>query len=290
MELTEPTQWSGYRCELGEGIRWTGDRLVHVDILSGRLLALSDDAPGAGDGDVLAAVDVPLGAVAPRRGGPGSWIAAAGTGIAVLTEPGALEWIGVVTDDAVTPTRVNDGGCDPTGRFWVSTMAYDNTVGIGTLNRLDPDGTITQVLTGLTVPNGPAWSADGETMYLASSTEGRIDAYTVDPTDGSLEAGRQFVQLDSDLSPDGMTVDDEGFLWVAIWDGSTVHRYDPDGELDRTVWLPTSRPTSCWFGGPERDRLFVTTAAYGLPDDAAAGWVYAVDVGVTGPAAVPFAG
>jgi len=289
MEFTEPTRWSGYRCELGEGIRSTGDRMIHVDILSGRLLTLGHKEPHT-EAAVLAAVDVPLGAVAPRLGAPGTWIAAAGTGIAVLTEPSTLQWIGTVTDDSITPTRVNDGVCDPSGRFWVSTMAYDNTVGVGSLHRLDPDGTITQVLTGLTVPNGPAWSPDGATMYLASSTESRIDAYTLDPADGSLGAGRQFVQLDGDVSPDGMTVDDEGFVWVAIWNGSAVHRYSPDGELDGAVWLPTSRPTSCWFGGPDRNRLFVTTATYGLEDDAAAGWVYALDVGVTGPPAVPFGG
>jgi sugar lactone lactonase YvrE len=290
MELTEPTRWSGYRCELGEGIRWTGERLVHVDVLSGRLFGLDPAESGEGQADVLAAVDFPLGAVAPRRNGSGTWIAAVGTGIAVLTEPGTLQWIGAVTDDSVTPTRVNDGGCDPAGRFWVSTMAYDNTVGAGELHRLDPDGTITQVLTGLTVPNGPAWSPDGETMYLASSTEGRIDAYTVDSTDGSLGAGRQFAQLDAGLSPDGMTVDDEGYLWAAIWDGAAVYRFTPDGDLDRTIALPTSRPTSCWFGGPDRARLFVTTATYGLDDDEAAGWVYAIDVGVTGPPAAAFVG
>jgi sugar lactone lactonase YvrE len=290
MENSEPIRWSGYRCELGEGVRWTGDRLVHVDILSGRLLALPGDQPGNGAADVLAAVDVPLGAVAPRERFPGAWIAAAGTGLAVLTEPGQLQWIGAITDDSVTPTRVNDGGCDPSGRFWATTMAYDNTVGAGALHRLDPDGTVTQVLTGLTVPNGPAWQADGQVMYLASSTDSRIDAYTVDPTDGSLGAGRQFAQLDAGQSPDGMTVDDEDCLWVAIWDGSAVHRYTPDGELERTIWLPTARPTSCWFGGPNRDRLFITTASYGRPEDDDAGWVYAVDVGVTGPPAMPFLG
>src|SRR5690606_2858587 len=122
------------------------------------------------------------------------------------------------------------------------------------------------VLTGLTVPNGPAWRADGELMYLAASADSRIDVYTVDPRDGSIGSGRQFAQLDGGLSPDGMIVDDEGFLWVAVWNGSAVHRYDPDGRLERTITLPTSRPTSCAFGGPDRNRLFITTATYGLSD------------------------
>ena len=88
MDLAEPTAWSGYRCELGEGVRWTGDKLVHVDTMSGRLLTLADAEPTAKPPTVLAAVDVPLGSVAPWFGRPGSWIAAAGTGVAMVTEPG----------------------------------------------------------------------------------------------------------------------------------------------------------------------------------------------------------
>lgn len=288
MDLAEPTTWSGYKCELGEGVRWTGDKLVHVDLLAGRLLTLADAEPTSKPPTVLVAVDVPLGAVAPWFGRPGSWIAAAGTGIAMITEPGELRWISTLTEGAPTPVRMNDGLCDPAGRFWATSMAYDNTPGVGGLYRIDPDGTVTLALTGLTVPNGPAFGPDGSQMYLASSIDGRIDVYTVED-DGSPSVGRQFVQLDANLWPDGMTVDDEGYLWVAIWNGSAVHRYSPDGELDGSVWLPTSRPTSCWFGGPDRSRLFITTATYGLdPDDDAAGRVYAVDVGVRGPAAVPF--
>jgi sugar lactone lactonase YvrE len=288
MDLAEPIMWSGYQCELGEGMRWTGDRLIHVDILAGRLLTLSDAEPSNSSPTVLAAIDAPLGAVAPWFGRPDSWIAAAGTGIAMITQPGELRWVSNVADGAPTPMRMNDGVCDPAGRFWAASMAYDNTPGAGGLYRVDPDGTVTLELSGLTVPNGPAFSPDGTLMYLASSTEGRIDVYTLED-DGSLGAGRQFVQLDADMSPDGMTVDDEGYLWVAIWDGAAVHRYGSDGELDGTVWLPTSRPTSCWFGGADRSRLFITTATYGLdPDDDAAGRVYALDVGVRGPAAVPF--
>jgi sugar lactone lactonase YvrE len=159
------------------------------------------------------------------------------------------------------------------------------------VHRIDPDGTVMpQVLTGLTVPNGPAWSADGELMYLAASADGRIDVYEVDPSDGTPGAGRQCVQLEAGPAPDGMIVDDEGFLWVAIWDGAAVHRYSPDGELDARIALPTSRPTSCCFGGPGRNRLFITTATYGLSGEADAGRIFAVDVGVTGPAAAPFGG
>ena len=286
MDVDEPAVWSDYRCELGEGVRWTGERLIHVDILSGRLIALPDCGPSDEPPTVLATVQVPLGAVAPWHGRPGCWIASAGTGIAMITEPGELQWISTVAVGP-TPMRMNDGVCDPAGRFWAASMAYDNTPGAGGLYRVDPDGTVTLALSGLTVANGPAFSADGRTMYLSSSTDGRIDVHAVDD-DGTLDVGRSFVQLDSSLSPDGMTVDDEGYLWVAIWDGAAVHRYDPEGELDTTIALPTSRPTSCWFGGSDRSRLFITTATYGLVDDDAAGRVYAVDLGVTGPPAVAF--
>ncbi|MGH8795278.1 MAG: SMP-30/gluconolactonase/LRE family protein, partial [Stackebrandtia sp.] len=214
------------------------------------------------------------------------WIAAAGRGVAVLSD-GAAEQLAVLEEGAAPAMRVNDGSCDPAGRFWVGSMAYDTTPGAGALYRVDHDGAVSKALTGLTVPNGPAWSRDGDVMYLADSAAGRIDAYPADVERGELGPPRRFAQLEPGLSPDGMTVDDEGCLWTAVWDGAEVRRYRPDGALDRRLPLPTSRPTSCCFGGPGMRRLFVTTAAYGL-DDEAAGAVYAFDLDVAGKPATAF--
>ncbi|MFC4529393.1 SMP-30/gluconolactonase/LRE family protein [Sphaerisporangium dianthi] len=261
--------WCPASCELGEGARWVDGRLVFVDILAGRLLAAPADRPGPAR--VLAEVGVPLGAVAPTRSA-GRWLAAAGQGFALLDQAsGTLDWI---ARPLPATSRMNDGVCDPSGRFFAGGMAYDAARGAGALYRVGPDLSVTTVRTGLTIPNGPAFTADGRTMYLADSAEGRIDRHPVDPATGDLGEPSVFATL-TDGSPDGMTVDEEDHLWVAVWGGSAVHRYAPDGRLVSVVPVPTPQPTSvCLIGG----RLLVTSAAYGLdPVPAGAGSVYAVD-------------
>jgi sugar lactone lactonase YvrE len=283
--LCEP--WSTDRFELGEGLRRQGRDLLMVDILTGRLLRLDPLVPGPAE--VLATLDVPLGAVAPVLDRPGTRVAAAGTGVALLTGDGGLEWLARPEDGAATPMRMNDGCCDPRGRFWAGSMAYDGTPGAGSLYRADPDGRVTRVLEGYTVPNGPAFTEDGARMYLADSAEGRIDAYEVLP-DGDLGARSVFARL-GEGNPDGMQVDARGHLWVAVWGAGRVHRYDPDGTLERVVDLPAVQPTSvCVVDAPD-PRLFVASAAVGLdragPGDGA---LFSVPVDVSAPAAHPFGG
>ncbi|WP_328416855.1 SMP-30/gluconolactonase/LRE family protein [Streptomyces violaceus] len=249
--------------ELAEGGRWVDGRYVYVDILSGRLFELRDD-----DGPAvrqLAALEVPLGAVAPVADRPGTWIAAAGTGIALLTPDGALEWLDRPEDRTPLPSRMNDGVADPAGRFWAGSMAYDGTHGAGSLYRTDPDGTVARVLDGLTIANGPAFTADGTTLYLADTAAGTILRCRIDLVSGDLSGGPEaFARLsEAEGSPDGMTVDDEGCLWVAMWGAGTVRRYRPDGRLLQTLTVPAPHPTSVCLH-PGGNRLFVTTARYGV--------------------------
>lgn len=268
------TAWPGERFELGEGLRHVDGGLIMVDILSGRLLGLPQtaDAPAR----VLARLAEPLGAVAPLAGG--GWIAAAGTGIAVLGN-GAVRWLGRPEDDATTPMRMNDGAADPHGRFWAGSMAYDNQRGAGSLYRVDLDGTVHRVLDGLTVPNGPAFDADGVTMYLADSAHGVIHRCAVEPETGRVDDVAEFATV-PDANPDGMAVDAEGHLWSAIWGAGQVHRYAPDGTLDRKITLPAVQPTSVCLTGT---RLVVTTASTGLADPADAdGAVLAAPLPVAG--------
>ncbi|WP_034383957.1 SMP-30/gluconolactonase/LRE family protein [Herbidospora cretacea] len=273
--------WCAIGCELGEGARWVDGRLVFVDILAGRLLTVSPDEPGPAE--ELFRLDVPLGAVAPVRDHPGRWLAAAGQGFALLDErDGSVEWL----DRPAPPTsRMNDAVCDPAGRMWAGAMPYDSTPGAGVLYRVGPDLTVTPVRTGLTIPNGPAFTADGRTMYLADSAEGRIDRHDVDPSTGDLGDPAVFAVIDEG-GPDGMTVDADDHLWVAVWGGSQVRRYSPDGRLDRVVDVPTPQPTSvCLTDG----RLFVTSAALGLPDSRPpAGSLFAADGMPHGRPAAPF--
>ncbi|MFJ6070376.1 SMP-30/gluconolactonase/LRE family protein [Streptomyces sp. NPDC093065] len=258
------------RLELGEGIRWLADgRLVLVDILAGRLLEATgpDDAPLR----VLAELPCPLGAVAPVADRPGTWTAAAGTGICLLTPGGATTWLARPEGDDDTPVRMrmNDATADPSGRFWAGSMAYDTTEGAGSLYRVGHDGDVERVLDGLTVPNGPAFTADGRAMYLADSARGVVRRYPVDPATGSLGTPETFATTDEG-SPDGMTVDAEDGLWVAMWGTGTVRRYRPDGVLDRVVRLSARQPAGLCLEG---DVLHITTARVGLaapgPDDGA---------------------
>ncbi|MEV7144744.1 SMP-30/gluconolactonase/LRE family protein [Streptomyces tauricus] len=269
------------RLELGEGVRLLSDgRIVLVDILTGRLLAL----PTARDTPLilLAQLDEPLGAVAPLDTGKG-FLAAAGTGFTRLTEYGAPSRRTSLADLVGSPPRrMNDAVCDARGRMWAGSMAYDAAPGAGALHRLDRDGTTVTVLKDLTVPNGPAFSPDGTTMYLADSALGTVDSYRVDPSTGTLSDRRRTFSLSPGSgSPDGMTVDDQGRLWSAVWGAGEIRCYSPDGRLLLTVGVPARQPTSVCLTGTQ---LIVTTARYGMdrpgPLDGA---VLAASCAVTAP-------
>lgn len=265
------------RLELGEGIRWTGSGIVLVDILAGRLLSAPDDPTAALH--TVAQLPVPLGAVAPLTGHSGTWVAAAGTGICLLHPDGGTDWLARPEDDAPTPMRMNDAVADPFGRFWAGSMAYDAEEGAGSLYRLDRDGTVVRVLEGITVPNGPAFTPDGGVMYLADSARGVVRRYPVDPVTAALGAPRDFVTI-GEGSPDGMAVDVEGAVWIAVWGTGTVRRHLPDGTLDRTLRLPARQPAGLCLA---HDVLHITTAHVGLPaPDPDDGAVYTVRVDVPG--------
>ncbi|GAB4052678.1 SMP-30/gluconolactonase/LRE family protein [Catellatospora paridis] len=281
--LGEPITWSEDRLELGEGARWVDGRLVLVDLLAGRLLETGGDAPGPLR--ELYRLDRPLGAVAPVAGRPGRWLAAAGTGLALLDDGQVRPLLDLESGNPV-PARMNDAVADPHGRFWAGSMTYDATPGAGTLFR--HDHTTQPAVTGLTITNGPAFDATGTVMYLADTPLGHVDRFTVDPATGELSEQTPFLRLPAaDGFPDGMTVDAAGNLWVALWGGHAVRRYRPDGSLDRQIRLGAAQPTSVCLGGPDMRRLFITTANYGLTEPGPVdGALLAVDVDIAGlPAA-----
>jgi sugar lactone lactonase YvrE len=272
--------WGPDRLELGEGARWVGDRVLVVDIPTGRLLEADPLKPGPLR--QLAKLDVTLGAVAPLAGTGEAWIAACGTGIALLRVGGRLEWLDKPEDGNPVKMRMNDACADPTGRFWAGSMAFDFTPDAGSLYRVDRDGTVAKVLDGVTISNGPAFDAAGTTMYFTDTARGRIDRFHVDPESGALSGRKLFVQMNRE-SPDGMAVDDEDHVWVAVWGSSEVRRYGPDGSLAETVPVPTRQPSSVCLVGNERPRMFVTSAATGLDaSDELAGAVFAMPAKVRG--------
>ena len=262
------------------------DRVVVVDIPTGRLLEADPRKPGPLR--QLAKLDVTLGAVAPLAGTDDAWIAACGTGIALLRVGGRLEWLDKPEDGNPVRTRMNDACADPTGRFWAGSMAVDFTPDAGSLYRVDRDGTVTRVLDGVTISNGPAFDAAGTTMYFTDTARGRIDRFHVDPESGALSERKLFVQMNRE-NPDGMAVDDEDHVWVAVWGSSEVRRYRPDGTLADTVRVPTRQPSSVCLMGREQPRMFVTSAATGLDaSDELAGAVFAMPTGVRGRPADAF--
>jgi sugar lactone lactonase YvrE len=185
--------------------------------------------------------------------------------------------------------RLNEGGCDPDGRFYCGSMAYDERPGAGVLYRLALDGTVTPVLRDVTISNGLAWSPDGGTAYYVDTPTHRIDAFSY--VDGSLRDRRPVVHIPADVgSPDGLTVDAAGRLWVALWGGAAVHCYEPDGRLVERLRVPATNVTACTFGGPDLGTLFVTTSQQNVDRTAEplAGALFQAAVGATGRPTLPY--
>lgn len=192
--------------------------------------------------------------------------------------------------------RFNDGKCDARGRYWAGTMDFACKEPTGSLYRLDPDLRCTKMDTGYAVTNGPAWSSDWRTMYHNDSVNGRVYAFDFDLESGDLANKRLFLQLDKDEgSPDGMTTDAEGGLWIAQWGAGRLTRRDARGKVTMTVELPCSQITSCAFGGPGLRTLFITSAADGLSPqqrerEPLAGGLFALELEIAGVPAQTYKG
>ncbi len=275
---------------LGEGVCWdaTAGVLWWVDI-RGEALCSFDPSAGRATrrsapatlGGVWPAADGSL--ICAARHGFARWQLDAEDGFRYLVEP----------EPERTGNRFNDLSGDRHGRLWAGSMDDAERRSTGALYRLDPDGRCTRVLDGWAIPNSLAFSPGGEVLYATDTPTGRIVAFDHDPADGTVGPPRTFAVVDGPGHPDGSTVDAEGCLWNAEWDGWRLVRYRPDGAVDRVVELPVQRPTKCAFGGAELATLFVTTAAdrltaAELAAQPLAGAVLAIDVGVVGLPAVPF--
>jgi sugar lactone lactonase YvrE len=277
---------------LGEGARWDArrDELLRVDIIAGRVYR--DQIAEDGRLLLVRRYTVPgtVGAVSPVAGDDG-WLLAAGRGFLHLAVDGSLRTLAEV---APAGTRMNDGACDPQGRFWAGTTADDQRPGAGTLYRLDGEGHTRVMLDDLTISNGLGWSPDGSTMYLVDSGPRVLHAFAFDGERGEIADGRVLLEVPESVgSPDGMTVDAAGDLWVAIYGGGRIHRYSPDGRLRQTLPVPAAQSTSCAFAGPGLHRLYVTTATEDWSDEQrraepAAGLVYHLDTDAAGRPAAPF--
>ena len=278
------------RAVLGEGPVWVAREaaLYWVDI-KGRKIFRRDERGQVEQWETPFRV----GSMVPRAGS--GFIAGTDQGIGTVDlETGRFEI--VENPEADLPgNRFNDGKVDRHGRFWVGTMDDTEKHAAGTLYRVDPGFDIRRIDEGYRVTNGPAFSPSGDLMYHNDSARRVTYAFDLD-RDGNATNRRVFATYSADEGyPDGMTVDAEACLWIAFWDGGCVRRYSPAGECVGKITLPVTRPTSCAFGGPSLDRLYITSASIGL-DEAAravqpqAGSLFMTSPGVTGLPELPFAG
>lgn len=281
--------------EHAEGPCWdarTG-HLLWIDQYAG-LVIVGDFDSVASRVNVVRTYDLgsPVGAVVPSRAFGGGWLTASAQGFAHLADDGAVTLLAQPEADTPARTRMNDGKCDALGRFWAGSMAFDKSDGAGSLYRLDPDLTVTVALRDVTISNGLAWSADGTQLYYIDTPTQRVDRFQVS-SDGALHDRTTVVGIE-DGFPDGMCIDDQDRLWVAVWGGHAVHRYSTEGELLAVVDVDAAQVSSCCFGGPDGRTLFITTSQEGygaaeLAADPLAGRLFCAAVDASAAPAASFA-
>jgi D-xylonolactonase len=275
---------------LGEGPVWVAQEaaLYWVDIKGRKIFRLTGDQR-------VETWDTPvrIGSIAPRAAA--GLIAGTDQGI-MAVDLDSNKFDSILNPEADLPdNRFNDGKVDRSGNFWAGTMDNREEQARGSLYRIDARLGCTKVDSGYKVTNGPAFSPDGRIMYHSDSARQITYAFDLD-REGAAQNRRTFLQFrEGDGYPDGMTVDAEGCLWIAFWDGWCVRRFSAAGELLQTIELPVARPTSCAFGGADLDQLYITSARIGLaePDLAVqpnAGGLFMVMPGVRGIADIPFSG
>ncbi|MEU6913606.1 SMP-30/gluconolactonase/LRE family protein [Streptomyces olindensis] len=269
--------------ELGEGPTWdaAAGRLLWIDILGSRVHTY-DPATGH---RTLRRTEQHVGAVKPRAGG--GLVLNLRDGVGLLDPDGTFRWL---HHEPVPGRRANDAAVAPDGTLWAGTMRYDEAPGGGTLSRVTGEGTVDVVLDDVAVSNGTGWSPDGRLMYYIDSPTRRVDVF--DHADGRISGRRTLAEIEEGAGfPDGLTVDADGCVWVALWQGAAVRRYTPDGRLDRVVELPVPLVTACAFGGADLTDLYITTARTGLTEPPAlAGSLFVVPGAGKGLAQPAFAG
>jgi sugar lactone lactonase YvrE len=277
------------RAEHAEGPSWdarTG-QLVYVDQFDGLVHIADYDATTAQLTTTRTyELGSAVGAVVPTIGS--GWLVACGQGFARLETDGEITKL---AQPGSPDIRMNDGKCDDQGRFWAGSMAWAKTTGGGSLYRLDPDLNLTVALSGVTISNGLAWTDDNDTMYYIDTPTGQVERFRV-CDDGSLVDRTAAITVEGGY-PDGMCIDGDGCLWVAVWGGHAVHRYAPSGELLAVVEVDAPQVSSCCLGGADGRTLFITTSQEGMDvtrrvRHPQSGKVFCVDVDSPGRPAAMF--
>ncbi len=253
-------------CQLGEGPVWDENTqtLYWVDILAGTIHSwnsVTHQHMHWETKDLIGAVAVCT---------DGRLLAALQNGLLIFNqETGEKQWLSGPEPNQPS-NRFNDGKCDPKGRFWIGSMCVHETTGAGSLYQFILAGGLQQKIPGITISNGLAWSLDHRTMYFIDTPTYEVWAFDFDLETGSIGNKRVVITIpQSEGYPDGMTIDSEGMLWIAHWDGWQVARWDPNtGNKLHSIHLPVARVTSCCFGGRDWNDLYITTAGTGLSAEA----------------------
>lgn len=281
--------------ELGESCRWdeVREELYWVDVYAGRFFRAKVDGPRV---DIIAEYQVQgaITALAPFEERSDGWIVAVNQSIERLDESGAVTELARPEGHQEKEVRTNDGAADPWGRFWIGSMAYNAEKGRGTLYRFHETTGVETIFGDVTISNGIGWSPDERTMYYVDSGPGTISAFRVDDS-GEITDRRLLVQFNEEQEgvPDGLCVDAEGMIWVAVWGGYQVRRYSPRGELLARVMVSTAQPSCCAIGGANGTTLYITTAREDMSESLLtsehdAGRLFCVDVGVKGLPLAPY--
>lgn len=274
----------------GEGPIWWEDSLLYVDIKGKAIVRLH---PETGE-ETVWTFDEQVGTVVPAQGG--GLLYAGDNGITRFNPlTGESECLADPEAEMRPDNRFNDGKCDPAGRFWAGTISQVKKAGSANLYMLDCDGSIERKIDSVTNSNGLCWSADAKTFYYIDTPTQSVAAYDFDLESGAIANKRICIDTAAagyDSSPDGMTMDAQGMLWIAFCHGGCVVRFNPaTGEKLQQVDFPCIETTACAFGGPNLDRLFVTTGIKPGLDEPDAGKVFVVDgLGVQGVPAFAFKG
>lgn len=274
----------------GEGPIWWEDHLHYVDIEGHTLIRLN---PETGE-ETIREMGERIGTVVPRASG--GYVCAGDTGIQTF-DPKTGDKRNLADPESAkrATNRFNDGKCDPAGRLWAGTISMVKNEGDAALYMLDTDGSLSVKIDNVTNSNGICWSADAKTMYYIDTPTRQISAYDFDNKTGEISNGRMAIDTAAKgfaSSPDGMTIDADGNLWVAFCHGGCVVCFEPaTAKILQRVDLPCIETTACAFGGPNLDRLFVTTGIHKSMEEPGAGKVFVIDgLGVQGVPAFAYAG
>lgn len=280
------------QCQLGEGAIWnskTGE-LYFIDIEGKKLFTFNESTKKLSIFDV----DERIGTVVPTHN-PNKVIIALQNGIFEFDLKLKEKTLLSNPEKNRTKNRMNDGKCDPVGRLWVGSMHLEQVKGAASLFKIEPDGSFETMIEKVTISNGIVWSIDESTVYYIDTPTGQVQAFDYDRTSGKIINRKPIITVPESMGyPDGMTIDTEGMLWIALWNGNAVTRWNPDtGELISKIEVPAHNVSSCAFGGENLETLYITSASVDMTDEEKKKWpqsgnVFKVKPGVAGVKAFHF--